>query len=483
MATHYEAPHLSVLLTVSSFLYLVNVAEALFEYLINAGLIGSLAVGIIYGPQVSDILPEPVQHAFIILGYVGLVLLVFEAGLSTNITLLFNNIILSVVTAFSGIVLPIAFSLLLLHVGYGYSVLQAFGAGAALCSTSLGITLALLQPDLRRTRAGTVLLSAALLDDIVGLVIAAIIQELPATGGASSGIIIWPTIVRPILVSFGFAFLTPAFAVVLRVLLRRLPNLWSHRVYTVRVQLLVVVAGLSGFVAGAKYAGTSELFGAYLAGALITHVFAPPPQPGNGDQETMPQSYRNVYSPADAFAAYLLQPLQLILSPVFFASIGAALPIRSLVSINGSYRVVWRGILYSLLMVISKAAVGLWMLIWPSSWSRRHWFGSGKRREIKTQSAAMEAETSNNPVTYPTYPTTSELSLPRATALIGFAMVARGEIALTVAQLARPLLVNDSTDPSGTSEPFAVVIWAIFVSTIGGAIGVGFLLRMWARSS
>ncbi|KAF8878106.1 hypothetical protein BD779DRAFT_1677021 [Infundibulicybe gibba] len=141
----YETPPLPTLLTVSSFLYLINVADVALARTINAGLIGPLLIGIIFGPQAADILPQNVQQPS---------------------SLLFNNIMLSVVVALTGVLLPIALSLLLLHFGYRYSVLRAFGAGAALCSTSLGTTLALLRPELRQTQAGAVLMSAALLDDI-----------------------------------------------------------------------------------------------------------------------------------------------------------------------------------------------------------------------------------------------------------------------------------------------------------------------------
>ena len=71
---------------------------------------------------------------------------------------------------------------------------------------------------------------------------------------------------------------------------------------------------------------------------------------------------------------------------------------------------------------------------------------------------------------------TNELPPARSAALLGLAMVARGEIALIVAQLARGLLVNGVDE-----EPFAVVIWGILVSTLGGALGVGMLLRSWAK--
>jgi len=113
------------------------------------------------------------------LGYLGLLLIVFEAGLSTNR------------------------SIILLTFGYGYSALQGLAAGAALCSTSLGTTLALLDPSLRQTRVGSVLISAALVDDIAGLVIAAIISHLSTSDSVP---ITWEMIVRPILVSSALPF-------------------------------------------------------------------------------------------------------------------------------------------------------------------------------------------------------------------------------------------------------------------------------------
>ena len=69
---------------------------------------------------------------FIILGYIGLILMVFEGGLSTDILLLRRNFFVSCAVALSGIPFPIAVSLVVLSFGYGYSTLEAFGVGVAL---------------------------------------------------------------------------------------------------------------------------------------------------------------------------------------------------------------------------------------------------------------------------------------------------------------------------------------------------------------
>lgn len=89
----------------------------------------------------------------------------------------------------------------------------------------------------------------------------------------------------------------------------------------------------------------------------------------------------------------------------------------------------------------------------------------------------------------------------RAALLLGLAMVARGEIALIVAELARPLLVGPALPSTTTTtgagvgsttvtrtpipdeEPFAIVVWAILLSTVGGAIGVGALIASWKKQT
>jgi Kef-type K+ transport system membrane component KefB len=467
-AIPYTIPDVPLILTAGSFLYLINVAETVFSRVMNAGLLGSLCIGILFGSEVSSILPEAMQSAFITLGYIGLLLIVFEAGLTTNISLLFDSILLSCTIALSGMALPIALSMLLLHFGYGYTVLQSFAAGAALSSTSLGTTLTLLKPAYRRTRTGTVLMAAALLDDIGGLVIAAILSQLSSYEMSSSSFSIpWYIIVRPILVSFAFAFGIPFFAFISRYAV-------EHTVFTEKcgllapnAQLFIAVATLSGFVAGAKYAGTSELFGAYLAGAWLAYVFSPLSTAVPG----LPVDSR---APVLAFKKHIMPMLQSFLSPLFFASIGSALPIRSLGSVDGSSRVVWRGIVYSLLMGFAKVVVGLWMLVWPDPVSGHGWFGRRLARhptgegetnnEVEDSTAASESD-----------PATNFTSRTRSAALVGLAMIARGEIALIVAEIARPLLrIND---PQANLEPFAVVIWATLLNTAGGAIFVGLLLK------
>lgn len=84
---------------------------------------------------------------------------------------------MSVSVATVGLLAPIALSFLLLVFPFGGdgggrpTALAGFSAGAALCSTSLGTTFAILSSvGMQRTRAGTILVGAAMMDDVVGLV-------------------------------------------------------------------------------------------------------------------------------------------------------------------------------------------------------------------------------------------------------------------------------------------------------------------------
>ncbi len=89
-------------------------------------------------------------------------------GLSTSFRSLKANLWISSFVALTGIALPIGLSFLL-TIYAGATSLQAFVAGAALCSTSLGTTFTVMQTSgLSDTKMGVVLTSAAMMDDVVG---------------------------------------------------------------------------------------------------------------------------------------------------------------------------------------------------------------------------------------------------------------------------------------------------------------------------
>lgn len=239
---------------------------------------------IIFIISIIGITPEDGKQSYINLLSTG--------GLSTNLTSLRANALLSTAVALTGISLPIALSFILSYL-IGATPLQCFAAGAALCSTSLGTTFTVLGTSgLSKSRLGVVLTSAAMMDDVVGLVMVQVISELGQGVGAGDvaaapAVVNAVTIVRPLFVSLAFAAVAPivcSFLVkplTLWILAKRgkfpggLPPPLSHTTTTTWLMTqeaawILHTLILVGLITAATYAGTSNLFAAYIAGVSIS---------------------------------------------------------------------------------------------------------------------------------------------------------------------------------------------------------------------
>jgi Kef-type K+ transport system membrane component KefB len=465
-ALPFSEPHTVTLLVVGSFLYFLNVIHSIFQFLFGAGLIGQLVLGAVYCVPLGNILPTDMQTTIGTMGYLGLILLIIEGSLDARLDILSErqNMCICILVAFSGIGLPIGLSMLVLHFGYRYAVLESFVVGAALSATSLGTTFAIMSAfhfptppshlqgestdldqtgtstaskeecSLAETRAGTILIGAALLDDIVGLVISSVVLNLGSTNSTThiSG---W-VIARPIISSSVMLIVTMVLAKYICPLVVKLfpiqvharlsQSKWAHQLPNVALFSFVIIA--AAYVTIAHYVGSSMLIGAFCAGSLMSHHW----------------KILQVHSRSDAiehwsphYSFERIVPVQnRVLSPFFFASIGAAIPVRSLFLATTA----WRGILYSTLMVVAKIAAGAWLPIWAT-------LGSSSRR------ASLPAT--------PSWP---------AGLFIGLALVTRGEIGLLILGLAQ-------TEGLVSEEAFGVGIWAVVLSTLLGPVGVGRLLQ------
>lgn len=256
---------------------------------------------------------------------------------------------------------------------------------------------------------------------------------------------------RPILVSALMAILTPLMtSYILAPVFRGYIEQYFHRFdHASNIVLMVVV--LCGFISIAAYAGTSVLFGAFLAGAVISYL---PSTHSEGPFVVLSRKegeQRKDKSPTfvHTFELYLLDVQQYLMAPLFFASIGFAIPFMSL----WSGGIVWRGIVYSLLMASSKLVVGAWIFIWTGVEERR-----SKREEVLNDNNAFRWGT---------------LVVPAA--LLGFAMVARGEIGLLIVQIG-----YNNTEYVSESG-FFIAVWAILINTIIGPVMVGTLVKLKGR--
>lgn len=256
-------------------------------------------------------------------------------GLSTSFKALKANLLLSIGVAITGISLPIALSFVLQRLSNA-TPLQCFAAGAALCSTSLGTTFTVLGTSgLLQSRIGVVLTSAAMMDDVVGLVMVQLISNL----GQKSADISAVTIVRPIMVSVAFAIISPIICVAIAKHL----TLWINKLRSMQAggfldktlrkaetALVIHTIILIGFVTAASYAGTSGLFAAYIAGASISwwdtsvphfaDVATPSAQDAQPERNAavLEQPTELSLTGVEVYEKYFLEPVNRILRPFFF---------------------------------------------------------------------------------------------------------------------------------------------------------------------
>ncbi|HET9455626.1 MAG TPA: cation:proton antiporter, partial [Gemmatimonadaceae bacterium] len=139
--------------------------------------LGELIAGVILGGSVLGIV-NPADPVIATMAEIGVIVLLFAIGLETELASLTRVGATAVVVAVAGVVLPF---------GLGYAAAIALGVaqvpalvcGAALCATSIGISARVLSElGWLDTTEGKVVLGAAVIDDIVGLVILAVIASL-----------------------------------------------------------------------------------------------------------------------------------------------------------------------------------------------------------------------------------------------------------------------------------------------------------------
>lgn len=243
MSLPYHEPILKTILSLSSLIITLNASRYLLDSWLYCGLLGEIITGFIWGLWLDQDTLQIIQRV----GYLGLILLVFEGGLGLSSSQVRSTVGMSAAIATIGLTLPISLSFLLLK--FPFTVLAgnaaaaaaadavvvvvvveypqplaAFSAGASLCSTSLGTTLAILSAaGLQQTKVGTVLMSAAMMDDVVGLVMVKIIASL----GSSDGLSPWP-IARPVVASVVLLFVTIVVTLWILIPCWTAVRLWFH---------------------------------------------------------------------------------------------------------------------------------------------------------------------------------------------------------------------------------------------------------------
>jgi Kef-type K+ transport system membrane component KefB len=290
-----------VLLALSAMLVAAKLLGELAERVEQPAVLGELIAGVLLGGSVLGVVPTEGAPGELIhlLAELGLLLLLFEIGLEIDLRGLFRVGPASLAVALVGVVVPFTLGYLFwAHVVPAPATavdrrVVAVLIGATLTATSVGITARVLS-DLGslNTLEARIIVGAAVIDDVLGLVILTVVSGIATGTGVSVSGVVWT-----LAVAVGFLV---AAVLIGRFIMPRLFDL----VVRMRVRFVLLVFSVAfalGLSALAAAAGSALIIGAFAAGIILS---------GTNQFDTIEQEVRPVAS---------------VFTPLFFVSIGASL--------------------------------------------------------------------------------------------------------------------------------------------------------------
>lgn len=318
--TYDDLYHSIVFLTV---IYCAGVISA--RVLKMPNLVGEIVAGIVLGPPLLDFVPNP--EAWVLLGEVGLIILVLEAGIDIDVSTLKLIGTRGVLIATIGSILPIGMGMIIawiIQVEGGATAIIA--AGAVFGPTSLGIALNILRSGgILNTPVGQLIISAAVIDDMIALIVLSQLESL--TGEINVTSVLIPVISALLYLLIGgyvAIFLVPPFME---------KHVFKHlgTENKDRIELSIMFAMLLALMPATYYSKASYLMGAFVAGLSFC---------------TSHELHVN-------FVRQFKRLLQWLMRIFFAASIGFQVPIKDFADVT----VIWQGAVFTLAL-LGKLAVG-----------------------------------------------------------------------------------------------------------------------------
>ena len=322
LATNVE--NAQVLLSLFIILAAAKLMAEISERLRQPAVVGEILAGVIIGPSLLGwVAPSEIIS---ILAEVGVIFLLFNVGLETKPQDIFKVGKRAVIVAVLGVVLPFAVGYLF-AIWWDGSFVEAMFIGAALVATSVGITARVLGSmgllDLQTSR---IILGAAVIDDILGLIILSLVSSM--SGGSVD--------LYALAKSAGLAVLFTVFVgvVVSKLMTRLAPAIRRLRVSKPFFNIgLILCLGLS---VASIYIGVAAIIGAFLAGMALAEA--------TEDNHKMHQ---------------LTSGVSEFLIPFFLVNIGMQLDLAIFKDVS----VIWLAIILTLLAVATKfigCGLGAW---------------------------------------------------------------------------------------------------------------------------
>lgn len=257
--------------------------------------VGALLAGLILGPAMFNTLRETefIQQ----MAELGVIVLMFTAGLETDITELKKTGKVSFVVALFGVLFPLGLVFIVSSIFYGSKLfnqssnelLQNIFIAVIFTATSVSITVETLK-ELGKinTKAGNTILGAALIDDVLGVIGLTIIMSI-----SDSSVVIWKVFLKIILFFIFSICIGYIFYLIFQTLIKR---------YHKDMRRFVIISFVFCLIlsyAAEEFFGVADITGAFIAGLIISNT----------------EKTKYINSRFDTLSYMLL-------SPIFFASIG-----------------------------------------------------------------------------------------------------------------------------------------------------------------
>lgn len=233
----------------------------LFQYLRQPAIVGEILAGVILGPAVlAWVKPDEIV---LLLAELGVMFLLFRVGLEVRPGDLFRVGGRAIIVAVGGVILPFLAGWLILS-AYGEPRIEAVFTGAALVATSVGITARVLsEKGLLDQQSSRIILAAAVFDDILGLVLLAVVSSV------AKGSVNILQLATTAALAIGFTVLV---ALVGSRAVRGVITRAEGRLHAGEVQFNLALIVLFGLAAAAAELGVAAIIGAFLAGMALSET-------------------------------------------------------------------------------------------------------------------------------------------------------------------------------------------------------------------
>lgn len=294
-------------------------------------IIGELAAGVLLGNYVLNIINTS-NHVLMSLAEIGVVFLMFHVGLEIRVKDLFAVGRTAILVGLLGIAFPLvmgAGSMLLL----GYEIVESLFIATAILATSVGISVKVLQDlGLIKHKVACIVLGAAVLDDILALIVLALVKGLARSEFQTAEFVL--------LVLESIAFV--GFLTMWGPKLARKTNRWVEKLNIPEAPFVLSVILCLGLAELADVIGLAALIGSFMAGIVIDELA------GIYDLENKVKYVNEFFL------------------PFFFVMMGAHLDPRAFLSPNLLFLILF----VSVIAVVSKM-LGAALACWKESWKTR----------------------------------------------------------------------------------------------------------------